>query len=84
MSIRKVDGSVLFAATSPDLDLMYTLGRGGRWEEALRLCRYQKSSPLWGTLAVMSLARRELQTLEICLAELNEVAKVCLLNFFSL
>lgn len=84
VSIRKVDGSVLFAATSPDLDLMYTLGRGGRWEEALRLCRYQKSSPLWGTLAVMSLARRELQTLEICLAELNEVAKVCLLNFFSL
>lgn len=76
ISIRKIDGSVLFAATSPDLDLMYSLGRENRWEEALRLCRYQKSSSLWGTLAVMSLARRELQTLEICLAELNEVAKV--------
>lgn len=76
VSVRKVDGSLLFVSTSPDLDLIYTLGRGNRWDECLRLCRYQRSSALWGTLAVMALAQRELNTLEICLAELNEVAKV--------
>lgn len=78
VSIRKVDGSLFFLSTPADLDLIYTLGRGNRWEECLRLCRYQRSSALWGTLAVMSLAQRELNTLEICLAELNEVAKVTL------
>jgi hypothetical protein len=36
VSIRKVDGSVLFAATSSDVSLLYELTRGGRWDESLR------------------------------------------------
>ena len=39
MSIRKVDGAILFAATSSDIALLYELTRASRWEESLRLVR---------------------------------------------
>mmetsp|Transcript_5293 Transcript_5293/g.8626 ORF Transcript_5293/g.8626 Transcript_5293/m.8626 type:complete len:779 (+) Transcript_5293:121-2457(+) len=76
VSIRKVDGSVLYTATTPDVPLLYELARGARWEEATRLCRHQKSQYLWATLASMALAKKQLDTAEISLAELNEVTKV--------
>jgi len=76
ISVRKVDGSILFTNTSPDVPLLYELARAGRWDEATRLCRHQKSSTLWGTLASMALAKKQLDSAETALAELNEVAKV--------
>ncbi len=76
ISVRKVDGSVVFASTPVDIDLLYEFCRGGKWEEGLRLCRHQHSEPLWATLAGLSLAKKQLDTLESCLAELNEVPKV--------
>lgn len=76
VSIRKVDGSLLFATISSDILLLYELARSGKWDECLRLCRYQRSSVMWGTLASLALAKRHLDTVEICLAESNEVAKV--------
>jgi intraflagellar transport protein 80 len=76
VSLRKVDGSILFTATSPDVPLLYELTRGGRWDEATRLCRHQRSSTLWASLASMALAKKQLDSAEIALAELNEVAKV--------
>ena len=39
VSIRKVDGAVLFAATSSDITLLYELTRAGRWDESLRLVK---------------------------------------------
>ena len=41
-----------------------------------RLCRHQKSSPLWVSLASAALGKRQLDTAEIALAEINEVTKV--------
>ena len=76
ISIRKVDGTVLFTNTSADVPLLYDLARGGRWSECVRLCRHQKSSVLWGSLASMALAKKQLDTTEIALAEVNEVAKL--------
>ena len=35
VAIRKVDGAILFAATSSDIGLLYELTRAGRWEESL-------------------------------------------------
>jgi intraflagellar transport protein 80 len=78
VSIRKVDGSILFTATSPDVPLLYELTRAGRWEEATRLCRVQRSNTLWATLASMAVAKKQLDSAEIALSELNEVAKVSL------
>mmetsp|Transcript_32401 Transcript_32401/g.30905 ORF Transcript_32401/g.30905 Transcript_32401/m.30905 type:complete len:777 (-) Transcript_32401:82-2412(-) len=76
VSVRKVDGAILFAATSSDISLLYELTRAGRWDESLRLCRHQKSPPLWVSLASAALGKKQLDTAEICLAEINEVTKV--------
>jgi intraflagellar transport protein 80 len=76
ISVRKVDGSVIFASTSVDIELLYEFVRGNKWEESLRLCRHQRAEPIWATLAGFALAKKQLDTLECCLAELNEVAKV--------
>lgn len=76
VAIRRVDGAVMFAATSSDISLLYELTRGGKWDEALRLCRHIKSNHLWVSLASAALNKRILDTAEIALAEINEVAKV--------
>ena len=76
ISIRKVDGSVVFSSTSVDIDLLYELSRASKWDECLRLCRHQKSQHLYATLASMALAKKQLDTVEMCLAQLDEVAKV--------
>lgn len=80
VSIRKVDGSLLFSATSPDVPLLYDLMRGGRWDECIRLCRHQKLPTLWGTLACTALAKKQLDTAEIALCAVDEVAKVAIAN----
>jgi intraflagellar transport protein 80 len=76
VTIRKVDGTVVSAATPVDISLLYELARGGQWDESVRLCRHQKSPPLWGTLAALSLAKKQLDCAEVCLSELDEVPKV--------
>eukprot|EP01038_Epipyxis_sp_PR26KG_P012029 gene12029-16102_t len=76
ISVRKIDGSVLFTSTSPDISLLYELCRAGKWDQSTRLCRHQKQSYMWATLAAIALAKKQLDTVEISLAELNEVAKV--------
>jgi len=76
ISVRKVDGSVIFSSTAVDIDLLYELARSSKWEECMRLCRHQKSEILWATLSLMSLAKKQLDTVEMCLAEINEVPKV--------
>lgn len=76
ISVRKVDGSFLYTATSIDIPLLYELTRNSRWDESIRLCRHQKNTLLWGTLASMAMAKKQLDAAEIALCELNEVAKV--------
>ena len=76
VSIRKVDGSLLFTTISSDILLLYELARAGKWDECLRLCRYQRSNVLWGTLASIALSKKHLDTVEVCMAEVNEFSKV--------
>ena len=76
ISIRKVDGSLMFSTTSSDFILLYELSRAGRWNECIRLCRHQNSQVLWGTLSTMALAKKNIDTVETCLAEINEIPKL--------
>lgn len=76
LSVRKVDGSVVFVSSPPDIPILYEFARSSRWDEAVRLCRHQKTPFLWATLAGMALSKKQLETAEIALSELNEVAKV--------
>ena len=54
----------------------YEFVGGRRWEEAVRLCRFVKSQPLWTCLAGMSLHHQHLDTAEIALAAISEVDKL--------
>lgn len=76
VALRKIDGSVVYTASSSDIPLLDELMRAGKWDEAVRLSRHQKSNVLWASLASTALSKRQLDTAEIALAELNEVAKV--------
>ncbi len=84
VSLRKIDGSIVYIGSSADLPLLDDLARFGKWEEAKRLCRHQKSSYLWASLASMAIYKKELETAETALAELNEVGKVRKLSFYTL
>jgi len=75
VSVRKIDGSVVYIGSTPELPLLDDLIRQNKWEESRKLCRLQKSSYLWASLAAIAIQKRELETAEIALAELNEVPK---------
>ena len=41
------------------------------------LHRHQKTPSLWGTLAAAAISKKQLDTAEVALCEVNEIAKVC-------
>merc|ERR1719335_2003364 len=74
--IRKADGADLAMTTAPYPVLLYQKYEKGLWDQAIRLCRYVKSPELWASLAAMAIHSRELNTVEIALAAIEEVDKV--------
>jgi intraflagellar transport protein 80 len=46
------------------------------FETVIRLCRFVNEATLWATLAAMSIYARELNTVEIALAQIDEADKV--------
>jgi len=74
--IRKADGADLAMVTAPYAQLLYQHFEKGQWEPAVRLCRYVKLPELWAALAAMAIQSRELATVEIALAAIEEVDKV--------
>lgn len=76
VSVRKADGAVLAMGVSPYPQLLYQQYEKGLWDQAIRLCRYVKIRELWACLAAMAIHTRELNTVEIALAAIEEVDKV--------
>jgi len=83
ISIRKMDGSLMYTSTPVDIPLLYELMRGGKWDESIRLCRHQKSNTLWSTLASMAMTKKQLDAAEIALAEIDEVPKVQYIQYIK-
>lgn len=81
VSIRKVDGSIVFVSTLAEIPLLYEFARADQWEQCVRLCRHQASHVLWGALSSMSVMKKQLETAIKALSELNEVVKVEYLQF---
>lgn len=73
VTVRKADGAELAVAVSPYPAMLYAAVLGGRWEEAVRLCRFVKNKPLWACLAGMALQHRHLDTAELALAAIEDV-----------
>ena len=76
VSVRKADGALLLCGVSPYPAMLYEFCGSGRWEEAVRLCRFVKSDQLWGCLAGMAISARQLDTAEIALAAVNEIDRL--------
>lgn len=76
VTLRKADGCNLAMMVSPYPMLLYDRVEKSQWDQAIRLCRYVKIPQLWAALAAMAIQARELNTLEIALAAIEEVDKV--------
>jgi len=76
VTIRRANGSSCAMYVSPYPVLLYQLHDKGNWDKAIRLCRYVKMPQMWATVAAMSIHVRELNTVELSLAAIDEVDKV--------
>merc|ERR1719487_899102 len=75
-TIRKADGADLAMTFAPYAIVLHQKVEKGLWDQAIRLCRYVKSPELWAALGSMAIQSRELNTVEIALAAIEEVDKV--------
>ena len=75
-TVRRIDGGLATLQVSPYPRVLYEHVDKAQFEQAIRLCRFVKESTLWATLAAMSIYQRELNTVEIALAAIDEADKV--------
>ena len=80
-SVRRLDGGLATLQVSPYPRVLYEHVEQGDFEKAIRLCRFVKENTLWATLAAMSIYQRELNTVEIALAAIDEADKVQFINY---
>jgi len=76
VTAMRLDGGVATLAISPYPKTLYEYVDKADFEKAIRLCRFVKESTLWACLAAMSIYCRELNTVEIALAAIDEADKV--------
>jgi len=78
--VRRLDGAMATLSISPYPKILYELIDKADFEKAIRLCRFVKEKTLWACLAAMSIYCRELNTVEISLAAIDEADKVRYIN----
>ncbi|CAD8115923.1 unnamed protein product [Paramecium primaurelia] len=76
VQIRRKDGAIMTQSVSPYPALLFEACERGKWEKAIKLCRYVKEHTLWAALAGLSLQFKELNTAEIALAAIEAADKV--------
>jgi len=74
--LRRKDGAEVNLSISPYPIVLFEFCEKGKWEKAIKLCRFVKESTLWASLAGLSLQFRELATSEIALAAIEAADKV--------
>ncbi|XP_065841132.1 intraflagellar transport protein 80 homolog [Oscarella lobularis] len=74
--LRRMDGAWVSSDVSPYPSVLHQHAQAGRWEEAVRLCRFVKDGTVWACLAAMATVARDLNTAEIAYAAIHEVSKV--------
>ena len=80
-TVRRVDGALLTIMVSPYPKVLYEHVEKADFEKAIRLCRFVKEPTLWATLGAMAIYCRELNTVEIALAAIDEADKVQFINY---
>lgn len=74
--VRRLDGALATLSVSPYPKVLYDLIENSDIEKAIRLCRFVKEQTLWACLAAMAIYCKELNTVEIALAAIDEADKV--------
>lgn len=80
-NVRRLDGGLATLQVSPYPRVLYEHVDKADFEKAIRLCRFVKEHTLWATLAAMAIFQRELNTVEIALAAIDEADKVQFINY---
>lgn len=75
-TVRRLDGALATLPVSPYPRMLYEHIEKLDFETVIRLCRFVNENTLWATLAAMSIYCRELNTVEIALAQIDEADKV--------
>ncbi|XP_033637607.1 intraflagellar transport protein 80 homolog [Asterias rubens] len=76
LTIRRADGALVSTGISPYPAMLHDLVNNGRWEDAVRLCRFVKDQALWACLAAMGSYAKELNTVEVAYAAIDAADKV--------
>ncbi len=82
-TVRRLDGALATLSISPYPKMLYEHVDKADFEKAIRICRFVKESTLWACLAAMSIYCRELNTVEIALAAIDEADKVQFINYIK-
>jgi intraflagellar transport protein 80 len=83
VTVRRLDGSLATLGISPYPKMLYEHVDKADFEKAIRMCRFVKEQTLWACLASMSIYCRELNTVEIALAAIDEADKVQFINYIK-
>lgn len=62
ITIRRRDGGVISVGNSPYPAILFDFCEKGKWEKAMKLCRFVKEPLLWACLAAISLKVKSLDT----------------------
>jgi intraflagellar transport protein 80 len=76
INLKKKDGSQKIIASSPYPNMLLEYCNSNEWEKSIKLCRYIREEYLWAILAAISMNQRNIETAEICLANINSIEKV--------
>lgn len=68
VTVRRKDGGLVTLGNSPYPTLLFDFCEKGKWEKAMKLCRFVKEHLLWSCLAAISLKVKQLDTAETAFA----------------
>ncbi|XP_071949361.1 intraflagellar transport protein 80 homolog [Antedon mediterranea] len=76
VTIRRADGALVSTGIVPYPAMLHELVGSGRWDDAVRLCRFVKDPVLWACMATMAAYAKDLSTAEVAYAAIDEADKV--------
>ncbi|XP_072330576.1 intraflagellar transport protein 80 homolog isoform X5 [Scyliorhinus torazame] len=89
VTIRRADGSLIYTSISPYPAILHEYVSASRWDDAVRLCRFVKTTTpeeeqtMWSCLAAMAIAHKDLMTAEVAYAAIGEIDKVQYINLIK-
>ncbi|XP_059507049.1 intraflagellar transport protein 80 homolog isoform X4 [Stegostoma tigrinum] len=78
ITVRRADGSLIYTSISPYPAILHEYVSASRWDDAVRLCRFVKTTTpdeeqtMWSCLAAMAIAHKDLMTAEVAYAAIGE------------